>query len=255
MQNSFSHFNVETIGNGPKQLVMLHGWGHSLEQLRPLAQLLAPYATIHLIDLPGFGKSQPPDSVWNAYDYATYIMKYLDSKKIPQAYFLGHSFGGKISMCAAVKFPDRVKQLFLFSPSGLLCKRSFFSRLRMLTIKSMGKLLKGIDHLFKSKFFSNYFAPRYGSSDYLKAGNMRPILVKSVNEDLSLDLKKIRCPALLLWGEKDQETPLEMGHRLSNLIPNSKLLIFPHKDHMPFQDVGAHLCAYNLIPILSGEFS
>lgn len=242
--------HIERIrGSGPS-LVMLHGWGTSLEALKPLGHLLAPYADIHLIDLPGFGQSPFPGSAWSSFDYADRLIAYLDENNIQEAIFLGHSFGGKVSLSLAARYPTRVRQLILLAASGMKRKRSFGNRCRLQGIKWVGRALKGIDSLCGTTLFSQQFAPRFGSADYKNAGSMRPILVKSVNEDLSDSISTIVAPTLMLWGDKDTETPPEVAQRMHHLISDSKLFVFPGKGHWLYQDVGCHLCAHYIIPFL-----
>jgi pimeloyl-ACP methyl ester carboxylesterase len=246
--------HVEKMGKETgSPLFLLHGWDQTHEKLRPLGELISSHSPTYLVDLPGFGKSGLPDGVWSSFDYADRLISYMDEYNISKADFLGHSFGGKIAMSLALRFPERVRRLVLLSPSGLLRQRSFLNRCRFQGIKWTGKALKLWDRTVGSRLFTTYFVPRFGSADYLKAGVLRPILVRSVNEDLSRQIPKIDKPTLILWGEKDSETPLDMAYRLHSLISDSSLLIFPHKGHQLFQEVGAHLCAYHIIPFLSKE--
>ncbi len=55
--------NVVRLGEGGVPLLMLHGWAHSLENLRGLGELLSQDRAVHLIDLPGFGQSGVPTEV------------------------------------------------------------------------------------------------------------------------------------------------------------------------------------------------
>jgi len=240
---------IELQGNGPPLLV-LHGWGQSHEALTPLAELLTPAAKPYLVDLPGFGQSKIPENVWSAYDYADCMVRYLDMQQIDKFSVLGHSFGGKIAMCLAMRYPERVEKLVLVAASGVPPQRSLIRRLKMKSIVSAGKLLKSYDRIFGTQHFQQKYAPKFGSRDYKNAGNMRPILVKSVNEDLAPVLSQVKCKTLILWGENDPETPLESGKRLANLIPESTFCSFPYHDHQLFQDAGAHLCARYITPFL-----
>jgi pimeloyl-ACP methyl ester carboxylesterase len=241
---------AEQLGNGGTPLLMLHGWSQSLQQLKPLGELLIASSQVHLVDLPGFGSSKAPDGVWSAFDYADRLIAYLDEHNIPQADLFGHSFGGKVAMCAAIRYPNRVRRLVLAAPSGLFRHRTLLQQCRFKMIKWSGKALKMLDRCCGSQLFSTYFVPRYGSKDYQQAGHMRSILVRSVNEDLSSEIGSIQASTLIIWGEQDSETPPEMAHRLQSLIPSSHLLLLPYKGHNLFHDVGAHLCAYHILPFL-----
>lgn len=242
--------HVERIRGSGLAVVMLHGWGCTLDALKPLAHLLAPHGDIHLIDIPGFGKSPFPEAVWSSFDYADRLIAYLDENNIPDAIFVGHSFGGKISLSLAARYPNRIRKLILLAASGVKRQRSFQDKCRIQGIKWLGKSLKQIDALAGTSLFSQQFAPRFGSADYKNAGLMRSILVKSVNEDLSAQIATISAPTLMLWGEDDTETPPEVARRMHQLIRHSQLIIFPKKGHWFYQDVGCHLCATYILPFL-----
>jgi pimeloyl-ACP methyl ester carboxylesterase len=78
---------------------------------------------------------------------------------------------------------------------------------------------------------------RMGSPDYRSAGALRPILVRAVQEDLSLVARKIKVPTLIIWGGRDSELPVDpMGRRLHELISPSELVEFEASGHFPFVD-------------------
>lgn len=239
----------ETIGNG-FPLVMLHGWGQSSKALKPLADLLSQQSRVILIDLPGFGRSASPKEVWSTHDYARYISNYLKRMGVRQFDLLGHSFGGKISISLTSLYPDRVNRLILLASSGLKRRLTLPQILRKNLLKYAASSLKIIDSMAKTQLFQNYFVPKYGSADYQKAGAMRAILVKTVNEDISLQMASIVAPTLILWGENDEETPPEIAERMHNLIPYSQLQLFPGKGHQLFADCGSHLCASYILPFI-----
>ena len=76
-------------------------------------------------------------------------------------------------------------------------------------------------------------------SDYLEtSGIMREIYQKIIREDQSANLPKISIPTLIVWGDRDRQTPLRQGKKIAKLIPNSQLKIIsggPHGlHHAPF---------------------
>jgi len=240
---------IQLKGSGPP-LLFLHGWGQSHRELLPLAELLTPVTTPYLLDLPGFGQSPPPDSVWSAFDYAAQIADFLKQKKLSRISLMGHSFGGKVALAFAVRYPEHVEKLILAASAGICSKGTFLQRARKQTLLTVGKQIKWMDTALGTRFFHNFFAPRFGSKDYNQAGTMRSILVKSVNEDLSCLLPKIDCPTLLLWGERDRDTPLEMGERMKKLIPKARLYRFLLHDHQLIQGTGSQLLATYIIRFL-----
>jgi pimeloyl-ACP methyl ester carboxylesterase len=221
---------------------MLHGWGQSVNTLRPMGQLLSAYRKVHLIDLPGFGASPRPLKDWSTAEYAERIRQYMDDSKIEQADLLGHSFGGKICMRIANLYPTRVGRMVLIDSSGLKASLTLHKQVRGKAIAVLRKTIKILDQTMRTNLFEKWYVPSFGSRDYKNAGQMRNILVKTVNEDISTEASQILTPTLILWGEEDTETPPEMARRLHQFIRNSQLIFLPGKDHFPFLGEGAHLC-------------
>ena len=48
----------QTVGTGNCHLVLLHGWGLNAEVWRCISEELASQFTVHLVDLPGYGRSR-----------------------------------------------------------------------------------------------------------------------------------------------------------------------------------------------------
>jgi pimeloyl-ACP methyl ester carboxylesterase len=249
----------ETLGSQGPTLVLLHGWGRSLEAVRQLGELLAQNYRIVLIDLPGFGRSPLPFPAsnegggWGTLEYSERVKQFLDDNKITECLLLGHSFGGRLSVRLASKYPDLVKGLILVGSHGLKRARPLKDEVRVRWIRAITKTAKMIDGLTGTRLFAHYLAPRFGSRDYNAAGDLRKTLVKTVNEDLTDQASTIQAPTLLLWGANDTETPLDLAQSFNRLIKDSQLHIFPNKGHEPFADVGSHLLAQYIAQFLSSR--
>jgi pimeloyl-ACP methyl ester carboxylesterase len=234
--------NTVRLGNNGHPLVMLHGWGQNLQSLQPMGELLATKSQVHIIDLPGFGKSAPPPEDWDTAQYADRIYQYLDEQGIAEADMLGHSFGGRVSIRLAAKYPERVRSITLINSGGLQRQRTLQQSLRSQWVRSLRNAFK-ISPIYRDELLT-WHSQKYGSRDYLNAGVLKGTLVKTVSEDLTSLAQQISSPVLLLWGEADTETPVEMGHRYHSLFSKSELITIPNRDHFMFQGEGAHLCAY-----------
>ena len=78
-----------------------------------------------------------------------------------------------------------------------------------------------------------------GSVDYRNATpKMREILVKTVNEDLGECAKKIKCKALLIWGDNDTAVPVNQAKELDELIEDSKLIVLPGTHYLYLEKLG-----------------
>ncbi|NMC63742.1 MAG: alpha/beta hydrolase [SAR324 cluster bacterium] len=244
------NLNSEVLGKGENSLLMLHGWGHSLEEMRPLAEILAADFQVHLIDLPGFGKSEAPSFAWGTKDFAQALVNYMDQKKIHKASVLGHSFGGRIAIRLASESPERISGLILINSSGIKHTLSFRRKLKRTWVSTLRTLIRFADKLFAKNWYGRFFIPTFASPDFKNAGPLKDTFVRIVNEDLSREASKIKTPCFLLWGEKDTETPLQMGEHLHKLISGSIIKVLPDLGHNMHLNAGANVCAYHLRPFL-----
>jgi pimeloyl-ACP methyl ester carboxylesterase len=249
----------ETLGSKGPTVVLLHGWGRSADALRPLGELLASDCKVVVLDLPGFGRSPLPYEAsndgggWGTLEYSERVKSFLDQSGIKECILVGHSFGGRLSVRLAAKYPEMVKGLVLIGSHGLKRKRALRDEIRVRAIKMLVSAAKTIDGATGSRLFAHYLAPKFGSRDYNAAGDLKKTLVKTVNEDLSAQASTIKAPSLLLWGVDDRETPLDLAQSFNHLIADSKLYTFPNKGHEPFADVGCHLLAQYILQFISSR--
>jgi len=201
---------------------------------------------VHFIDLPGFGESDEPPKTWGTPEYSARILQYLDENGISRADFMGHSYGGRISMYIAFTRPERVARLVLIDASGVRAKAPLKRRLKIAAVKGLRNVLRFAKQRFGVPLYETWFIPRFASADYKASGTMREVFVRIVNEEYSEEVKRISAPTLLLWGEDDGETPVSVARKLASLIKSSELVILPNKDHFPFLGAGAALCAFHI---------
>ena len=78
-----------------------------------------------------------------------------------------------------------------------------------------------------------------GSEDYRNtSGIMRETFVKVVNDDVTPILKDIKTPTLLVFGEKDESTPVSKGKMMEKLMSDATLVIFENDDHFAYFNEG-----------------
>ena len=119
-------------------------------------------------------------------------------------------------------------------------------RLRRLWIQWLRKLLYASRGLTGPGPI-NWHSRRFGSKDYQGAGELRSVLVRVVNEDLSESARSAGCPVLLLWGAEDADAPPSLAIRFQQLMHGrASLVILPHKDHHLQTGTGAHLCGLKI---------
>lgn len=228
------NINYETIGNG-KDVLVLHGWGAEIATIKPIANALSANFKVWLIDLPGFGKSDPPGEEWDVYSYANFVKKLADALKIINPILIGHSFGGRLSIILAAKKILCPSKIILVDSAGIKPKRGADYYFKVYTYKTMKHVAKLFGKVSKS--LENKVKEKFGSSDYKNASPiLRKVFVRVVNEDLTYLLKDIPCPTLLFWGENDDATPLSDAKKMEKLIPDAGIVTVPGGGHYSYID-------------------
>lgn len=218
-------------------LVVLHGWGCNIDTVRSIINIFNGKYKVYALDLPGFGKSQEPKEPIDSFAYAEIVKEFLEMMKVKKASFIGHSFGGKLSIIFGAKYPELVDKIVLIDSAGLIPKRGAKYYIKVYSFKSFRFIYKNLFFWLKDEKKMEKFYKKFGSDDYRdSSGVMRRIVVKVVNENLQPLLKDIKAPTLIIWGENDQATPLYMAKIMEKEIKDSGLVVFNGAGHYSYLD-------------------
>ena len=230
--NKVMGININSITYGNPEgydVVLLHGWGQNIEMMKPVGDALQKDYLVTIIDLPGHGLSEEPETAWQLDDFVEMLKQLLDELKIKKPILIGHSFGGKISLLYASRYP--VEKLVLFgSPFKKAIKKE--------TAKM--KLLKSLKKVPILNQFEEYAKKHIGSTDYRNASPvMRKIMVNHVNLDITENVKKITCPTIIIWGTRDEAVPLSDAYELASLLDDAAVIEYEGCTHYAYlEDLG-----------------
>lgn len=228
------NITYQTIGEG-KPLLILHGWGSKSDRWQTTAKSLAGRGYEVIIpDLPGFGQSGSPETVWSLSDYSNFVNKFAEKLGLDSFNLLGHSFGGNVAITYSLRYPEKINRMFLVGAAAI----------RAETVKK--KTTYGLTRVFKFlkyvPFVRRFFYRFIIKSDYPSTkGIMRDIYLKTLKEDLSDKLSEVKVPTLIIWGEKDDITPLKNAHEINLKIQGSRLEIVPEIGHNLHSEVPGKL--------------
>jgi pimeloyl-ACP methyl ester carboxylesterase len=215
-------------------VLLLHGWGGSIDSFTPVLNDLQRFHTVYAFDLPGFGQSSLPPSAWGSAEYAQLTLKVMNCLSLDRPHLIGHSFGGQVSLRLAATFPARVGKLVLVGSAGIRTRPRPATRLKRWAAR-LGKWLAAhggrIGERLRTKIYR-----RVQSQDYANAGPLRATLVRVINEDLTALLPQIKSPTLLVWGEQDRDVPLAAARVMVRLIPGAQLVVFENAGHFAYLD-------------------
>lgn len=229
-----------------QKLLLLHGWNTigaaSWENFILSFQKDVEKQNIQIIapDMPGFGQSQEPESVWKVQNYVGFVRDFCDSLNLgsQELSLIGHSFGGAILSQFASENTNKLRKLILVAPAIIRYQKTR----KQILIEKFTKFGK---KLVSSQSLKKAWYKLIGSPDYQKTSErMAEIMKIVIREDLQATLKKINLPTLILWGSEDKYTLFNQAEIVHSQILGSKLVVFDGVNH------GIHL---NSVDRLSSE--
>jgi pimeloyl-ACP methyl ester carboxylesterase len=125
--------NYKKSGKG-KTIILLHGWGCDLHIFDNLHNLLEQHFTVYSVDLPGFGKTDQPQTAWTIEDYSGFVGKFIELNDIDSPILLGHSFGGRISIILGARI--QLNKIVLIGSAGVKPTRGIDYYLKVYTFKA-----------------------------------------------------------------------------------------------------------------------
>lgn len=239
MQISGVDMHYELNGSGAKRVVLLHGWGCSTDLMKPVADALSADMTVLSVDFPAHGKSSQPPQPWGVPEFAACLKELLTKLDFLPCSVIAHSFGGRVTIELASADEAMFERIILTGAAGIRPKGDGKSSKCTQTYKKLKKL---VEVARKCRIFGKLpdmwqesLIQKYGSKDYAALSpEMRKTFVKVVNYDQSEKLAAIINSTLLVWGDKDTETPLWMGQQMEREIPDSALIVLNGGTHFAY---------------------
>ena len=240
MVKKIDSITVNYIDEGEGEIVLLlHGWGANITLYTGIINVLSQNHRVIAPDMPGFGKTTEPPEPWCVDDYVDFVIKFIASFGFTQFSIVVHSFGGRVFFKMNVRegLPFTIEKAVLIDSAGILPKKSLRQKVSLRCYK-IGRAVMStkVLHFLYPDAVDN-MRRRRGSADYNSATpTMRATLVKVVNEDLEPLMHLVKCPTLLIWGDKDTATPLSDARRMEELIPDAGLVVCEGAGHFSFAE-------------------
>lgn len=231
------HTHVHIAGNeGGMPLILMHGWGCNVSTVASIESVCAANGCrVYNIDLPGFGQSSEPPTIWGIEEYTHHIEALTKELGIIRPILLGHSFGGRISILMSSR--NDVRAVILVDAAGIRPRHSLKYYLKVYSYKFGQRMAYALLPHTKAEAVVERMRRSRGSSDYANSTPMmRSILSRCVGEDLRHVMPSIKAPTLLIWGENDTATPIRDAHIMEKSIADAGLVSFAGCGHYSFLD-------------------
>jgi pimeloyl-ACP methyl ester carboxylesterase len=221
-------------GKGPV-LLFLDGTG-GFRPDGPFAGALTSRFHVVAPMLPGFGKSDLPDWVTSADDFAHIILHLLRELRLEKVVLVGASLGGWIAAEMATMDPSAIASLILVSPVGV--KVGPVNRLDLPDIYAMPRdSLEGL--LYHDVAKSRYDASSKSDEELaMLARNWESFALVTWdtymhNPKLKHRLPNLRIPTLIVRGRSDGLVSQDYAERYASLIPGARLELIEEAGHLP----------------------
>lgn len=237
-------------------VVMLHGFGASLDSWSDIVPAIAAKHPVLRIDLKGFGLSgKPRDDRYSARDQAEVVTGVLRTLGVRRPILVGHSFGGSVAFATYLRLraegDQRTAALVLVGagvyeqelPFFISTLRTEFTRFLMYTFTTADwraeivlRQVYAHDSTMTAERVRRY-------SRYLDLPGAHYAFEQTAMQILPPDaaaleqqLKTIAVPTLAIWGGNDKIIPLPFAYRLRRDVPGIVVKILDDTGHAPHEE-------------------
>jgi pimeloyl-ACP methyl ester carboxylesterase len=255
--------HVEQAGQG-EPVLLLHGFGASSYSWRKVIPALSASHRVLAIDLNGFGYTERPKDLasYTRDGQVALIVGVMDALGIDRAHFVGHSYGGGLSLFLAFVHHERLRTLVLVDSSAPTYSDD--RRSRLAAVRLLANLyLRAValrPFMVRRSIESSVFDPAQVTPDLVKAylDRLRIEGAETAFYGLTVPrrasgpkvvLDQIRVPTLAVWGAEDQVVSLASGRRAVARIPGAELVVIEQCGHLPMEEKPEELLGA-LLPFL-----
>ena len=229
-------------------IVLLHGFGSSLQTWDAWAADLDRDHRVIRYDLPGFGLTgRDPTGDYTDERSIAILLALLDQLGVPRATIVGNSMGGRIAWRFAAAHPERMDKLVLISPDGFASPGVPYGATQYVPL-----MMRALPYVLPSFMLRASLAPAYADPkvmteplyaryrDMMLAPGVRQAIVDRMGQQKLLDpvplLRTIQAPTLLLWGEQDAMIPFGNAADYLAALPHGRLAPLPAVGHLPQEE-------------------
>ncbi len=237
--------------DAPETLLFLHGWAGSKELWRHTLALMPRHYRILALDLPGTGGTPLPADMQTIPQMAHWVAAVCRRLDLTHVTLIGHSLGGNLAAEICLLYPHLVKRLVMvdaaLDPHSLpirarwpLRRRFGLAALVVLRV-SMAPLAVWGRWVPAERQVGLWHGQARRCYWYVKANPSDRVLrvqlqALSDNPMLTVRLRGLSLPILILHGQHDPLVPVAQAHGLARALRHARLVTFPHGHYSPMDD-------------------
>jgi pimeloyl-ACP methyl ester carboxylesterase len=205
------------------------------------------------IDMPGWGRSDRPDPArfdYSMYGLSAFLERCLDELGVEQRKLVVHDWGS-LALIGAQRRPELVEKLVLVNVVPLLPGYRWHWVARVWRRRPLGELANATTTrasmaltMRQAKGDRSSMPPELVDMVWCHwdKGTQAAILALYRHADprrlaaAGVDLDKLSCPALVLWGDRDPYLPTKFAAAYARVLPNAELDVVAAAGHWPWID-------------------
>jgi pimeloyl-ACP methyl ester carboxylesterase len=243
------HFRDEGPASDSIPLVLLHGTSSSIFTWDACTKEWIKEHRVIRMDLPGFALTGPdPNNNYSIEGYVAFVHEFLKRRNVNQCYLAGNSLGGQIAYAYAAYYPNEVKKLILIDPAGYPSanvKGSLAFKLgklpvlkNLLTIVTPTSIVrKSIEDVYGNKVLVTDSLVQLYEDMACREGNRKALIKRLGLEKNDTNLvKRVKAPAMIIWGDQDFLIPLENAYKFQRDLANDTLVVMKGIGHVPMEE-------------------
>jgi 3-oxoadipate enol-lactonase len=226
-------------GKAAHTVVLSHALGQDSSMWDAVANDLAATCRVICPDTRGHGRSQTPTDPLSLAELAADAARLIDEVAQGPVIWVGLSMGGMIGQELAIRHPDKLQALVLanttsaYPESG---REAIGQRIATVEAHGLGAISTGT----MARFFSEPFRQAQAATvarhqRLLESTDPEGYIACAVavcEIDTTTRLNQIRMPTLVIAGDQDESTPLDMALVLARGIPRSQLVTLSGCAHL-----------------------
>ena len=233
------YYDDSGIGDIP--VIFIHGFPFDKSMWHSQMNFLKTSHRVLAYDIRGFGKSTGGEKDFSMSQFAEDLINFMDGLKIGKAIVCGLSMGGYILLNAVIRYPERFTAIILADTQCIAdnteAKEKRKKAILQIENNGLNEFVEGfIKNIFHSETLDNEKETVEGIRRIMLATSSLTItktLGALMNRlDMSLVLKDIKIPVLIICGNEDKVTPPSQAEFMNMNIANSDIQIIENAGHL-----------------------
>jgi pimeloyl-ACP methyl ester carboxylesterase len=245
------HYRDEGVATDSVPLILLHGMSSSLNTWDSVVIDLKPHKRVISLDLPGFALTGPsPENSYNFPYYSKFIDSFTTRLQIKRFILVGNSMGGAISWNYALHNPSRLAKMVLIDAAGYPKKGESGSLgFKLASTPVINNLLLYVTPkaLVRKSLETVYYDQSRVTDAQVE--RFHDVAIREGNREAALQIfkgsfkgdpkqiKTIKTPTLILWGDKDNLIGVNNVENFLRDIQGSKAEVYKNIGHVPMEEV------------------